>query len=55
MLDVEIDLNHLVQLSRRMRFIHTLWVILGPFAASEDWAKKANIRVKIKSIETANR
>lgn len=33
----------------------TLLVILGPFWASDDWAKKRNVAVKISKIEITSR
>jgi len=29
----------------------TLWVILGPLTASEDWAKKTKVKVRITNRE----
>lgn len=31
--------------------MYTLWVILGPLTASEDWAKKTKVKVRITNRE----
>jgi hypothetical protein len=31
--------------------VDTLWVILGPLTASEDWAKKTKVKVRITNRE----
>lgn len=50
---IEVDLAGCKQLEGIAGQCHgsTLWVILGPFAASEDWAKKTKVKVRITKAE----
>lgn len=54
--DVEEDLaNWLAGMQwTRREVVHTLWVILGPFAASEACAKKTKVTERIRRTEMRN-
>jgi hypothetical protein len=55
--DVEVHLENILAYSfQPMNPLNrTLWVIFGPLAASEDCAKKAKVKVRIRSNEIATR
>jgi hypothetical protein len=55
--DIEVDLNthkQPLQLHAAMMQAHTLWVILGPFVASEACAKKTKATERIRRKEITN-